>query len=47
MDCLHSNDERYDFSDTRFVTEKGQMVMLTSMSHLCVAHSKDGFHFTV
>lgn len=47
VERLSSNDERYDLSDTRFVAEKGQMVMLTSMSHLRVARSKDGIHFTV
>lgn len=47
VERLSLNDERYNFSDTRFVVEKGQMVMLTSMSHLRVARSKDGIHFTV
>ncbi|WP_058302782.1 glycoside hydrolase family 130 protein [Gorillibacterium timonense] len=41
------NDPRYSFADSRFVAENGQMVMLTSMSHLRVARSKDGYHFTV
>ncbi|MBA9085789.1 putative GH43/DUF377 family glycosyl hydrolase [Fontibacillus solani] len=44
---LSINDERYNYSDSRFVAENGQMVMLTSMSHLRVARSKDGIHFTI
>lgn len=47
VERLSAGDERYDFSDSRFVAENGQVVMLTSMSHLRVARSRDGIHFTV
>lgn len=41
------SDSRYDFSDSRFVSVNGQMVMLTSISHLRVARSQDGVHFEI
>ncbi|AIQ66133.1 glycosidase [Paenibacillus stellifer] len=44
---VSKDDPRYSFADSRFVAENGKMVMLTSMSHLRVARSKDGYHFTV
>ncbi|MEK4476322.1 glycoside hydrolase family 130 protein [Paenibacillus sp. FSL R7-0048] len=47
VEQLALDDERYDFSDSRFVAENGKMMMLTSMSHLRVARSHDGIHFTV
>lgn len=42
----------YDFSDSRIIigkkgTEKGKVRYLTSMSHLRIAKSRDGIHFTV
>ncbi|MCM3699745.1 glycoside hydrolase family 130 protein [Paenibacillus macerans] len=40
-------DPSYDFSDSRFVAKDGQTVMLTSLSHLRVARSKDGVHFDI
>jgi predicted GH43/DUF377 family glycosyl hydrolase len=47
VDRLSLNDPRYSFTDSRFVAENGQMTMLTSMSHLRVARSKDGIKFMV
>jgi predicted GH43/DUF377 family glycosyl hydrolase len=47
VERLSLGDGRYDFSDSRFVSEDGQIVMLTSMSHLRVARSRDGVHFAV
>ncbi|WP_044480395.1 glycoside hydrolase family 130 protein [Paenibacillus antibioticophila] len=41
------SDSRYDFSDSRFVAVNGQTVMLTSISHLRVARSRDGVHFEI
>lgn len=41
------SDPGYDFSDSRFVAKDGQTVMLTSLSHLRVARSRDGIHFEV
>lgn len=40
------NDKSYDFSDPRVIVTKDQNY-LTSMSHLRVARSKDGYNFTV
>lgn len=40
-------DPSYDFSDSRFVVRDGRTVMLTSLSHLRVARSKDGVHFDI
>lgn len=40
-------DSRYDFSDSRFIVQYGRTVMLTSLSHLRVARSKDGIRFDV
>lgn len=40
-------DPSYDFSDSRFVARDGRTVMLTSLSHLRVARSKDGIHFDI
>lgn len=37
----------YSFADSRFVTRNGRLILLTSMSHLRVARSKDGVCFTV
>lgn len=39
-------DEDVDFSDARIILHKGQ-AYLTSISHLRIARSKDGRHFTV
>ncbi|MNZ61361.1 Beta-1,4-mannooligosaccharide phosphorylase [compost metagenome] len=47
VERLSAHDERYDYSDSRFVAENGRMVMLTSMSHLRIARSKDGIHFSI
>ena len=46
---LSLNDPRYDFSDPRKILdrEKGNYVFLTSISHLRLARSRDGVHFTV
>ena len=46
---LALDDVRYDFSDPRKVydKEKGTYAYLTSISHLRLARSKDGIHFTV
>ncbi len=41
------NDPSYDFSDSRFVVRDGRVVMLTSLSHLRVARSKDGIYFDI
>ncbi len=45
------DDPKYDFSDSRKVTQIGygktSVAALTSLSHLRVARSKDGIHFTV
>ncbi|CAM4196899.1 glycoside hydrolase family 130 protein [Paenibacillus macerans] len=40
-------DPSYDFSDSRFVARDGRTAMLTSLSHLRVARSKDGVHFDI
>lgn len=40
-------DSRYDFSDSRFIAQYGRTIMLTSLSHLRVARSKDGIRFDV
>lgn len=40
------NDKSCDFSDTR-VIRKGSKTYTTSISHLRVARSKDGFHFDI
>lgn len=40
-------DPSYDFSDSRIVVKDGRTVMLTSLSHLRVARSKDGIHFDI
>jgi predicted GH43/DUF377 family glycosyl hydrolase len=46
---LSLSDPRYDFSDPRKILdrEKGNYVFLTSISHLRLARSRDGVHFTV
>ncbi len=46
---LDRKDSRYDFSDPRKVydREKETYVYLTSISHLRLARSRDGVHFTV
>lgn len=46
---LSLDDSKYDFSDPRKVydKEKGTYVYLTSISHLRLARSRDGVHFTV
>ena len=46
---LSLDDPRYDFSDPRKILdhEKGNYVYLTSISHLRLARSLDGIHFTV
>ncbi len=46
---LSLDDPRYDFSDPRKILdrEKGNYVYLTSISHLRLARSRDGVHFTV
>ena len=46
---LSLNDPRYDFSDPRKILdrEKGNYVYLTSISHLRLARSRDGIHFSV
>ncbi|MCC3377279.1 glycoside hydrolase family 130 protein [Cohnella sp. REN36] len=44
---LQSADSRYDFSDSRVVSENGRVAMLTSLSHLRVARSRDGVRFDV
>lgn len=46
---LNCKDPRYDFSDPRKVydREKETYVYLTSISHLRLARSRDGVHFTV
>jgi len=46
VDELSKEDPAFDFSDSRVVTGKGK-VYLTSISHLRLARSKDGRHFTV
>ncbi|MEN6519926.1 MAG: glycoside hydrolase family 130 protein [Armatimonadota bacterium] len=43
---LSLEDPEFDFSDSRVVTGKGK-VYLTSISHLRLARSRDGRHFTV
>ncbi|OBZ12030.1 glycosidase [Bacillus sp. FJAT-27264] len=47
VEKLSLTDSRYSFADSRFVAENGKMTMLTSMSHLRVARSKDGVTFTI
>jgi len=44
---LSLDNPRYSFDDSRFVAENGKMVMLTSISHLRVARSKDGVNFEI
>ncbi|MGG3510072.1 glycoside hydrolase family 130 protein [Paenibacillus lautus] len=46
---FHTSDERYDFSDPRFICRRGESKweFLTSLSYLRIARSKDGRHFTV
>ncbi|MBB6672159.1 glycoside hydrolase family 130 protein [Cohnella nanjingensis] len=44
---LMAADARYDFSDARVVSENGRIAMLTSLSHLRVARSRDGVRFAV
>lgn len=46
---LSLNDPRYDFSDPRKILDReaGNYVFLTSISHLRLARSRDGVHFTV
>jgi predicted GH43/DUF377 family glycosyl hydrolase len=47
---LKSDDERYDFSDSRIIkdtTESASFAYLTSISYIRIARSKDGHHFTV
>ena len=46
---LSRSDSRYDFSDPRKILsrETGAYVCLTSISHLRLARSRDGVHFTV
>ena len=46
---LSLNDPRYDFSDPRKILdrEKENYVFLTSISHLRLARSRDGVHFSV
>ena len=46
---LSLQDPRYDFSDPRKILdrEKGNYVYLTSISHLRLARSRDGIHFSV
>lgn len=46
IDDLSVEDPEFDFSDTRVVSGKGK-VYLTSISHLRLARSRDGRHFTV
>lgn len=47
--CLRLDDPNYDFSDPRKVLDKrvNTYVYLTSISHLRLARSRDGVHFTV
>lgn len=49
VEVLDCKDSRYDFSDPRKVYDrkKETFVYLTSISHLRLARSKDGVHFTV
>ncbi len=46
---LSLDDPRYDFSDPRKILDReaGNYVFLTSISHLRLARSRDGVHFTV
>lgn len=46
---LALDDPRYDFSDPRKIMDReaGNYVYLTSISHLRLARSRDGVHFTV
>jgi len=46
---FHRHDPRYDFSDPRAIALKADPgeVYLTSLSHLRLAHSRDGVHFSV
>lgn len=39
--------EGYDFSDPRVINYEGETVYLTSISHLRLARSRDGIHFTI
>ncbi|CAM4495872.1 putative GH43/DUF377 family glycosyl hydrolase [Paenibacillus endophyticus] len=47
VECYDKSDPSYDFSDSRFIAKDGRTVMLTSLSHLRVARSKDGVHFDI
>ncbi len=49
VQSLRLDDPRYDFSDPRKVLDRtlGSYVFLTSLSHLRLARSRDGIHFTV
>ncbi|MGO4547844.1 glycoside hydrolase family 130 protein [Paenibacillus sp. 2TAB23] len=47
VECYDKTDPSYDFSDSRFIAKDGRTVMLTSLSHLRVARSKDGVHFDI
>lgn len=49
VEVLSHTDSKYDFSDPRkvFDREKETYVYLTSISHLRLARSRDGIHFTV
>ena len=49
IETLRLDDPRYDFSDPRKVLDReaGNYVYLTSISHLRLARSWDGVHFTV
>jgi predicted GH43/DUF377 family glycosyl hydrolase len=47
---LRTDDERYDFSDSRIIkdiTEAASFSYLTSLSYIRIARSKDGRHFTI
>ncbi|WP_138756329.1 glycoside hydrolase family 130 protein [Paenibacillus sinopodophylli] len=47
VECYDKTDSSYDYSDSRFIAKDGRTVMLTSLSHLRVARSKDGVHFDI
>lgn len=46
---LHKDDPNYDFSDPRtiFNKENRKIAYLTSLSHIRIARSKDGYNFTI
>lgn len=45
---VHRNDPHYDTTDPRQVTHRASgRLLLTSISHLRLAHSEDGIHFSV